>query len=272
MKNSSTGASLSRLSRWLRCAASLSSSLTFSFSLRAHRAIQRAPRPGLSARPLIRAASAQAIATRVLKLILVVIVIIVVIVGIADVSQIWHALALKVLRMCRMEKRRRPRYVALQWSPVLADAAAARALRFEVSGIRAGRGGAGGCGTPRRGRPLTSLAVLIDRWRLRKALFRRRWNAVWQRYVARGTEATDIGAVFVLNAKYGPHASAEDFRQADEERENSRVLQVIAVDCVKNPIESQDWIQENGDVVHPDMLVAEIVAEEWSLGLWIQQT
>ena len=100
----------------------------------------------------------------------------------------------------------------------------------------------------------------------------RRWDVVGKGYVAGCSKAADIGAVFVLNTKEGPYASAADFRQADDEAENSRVLEIVGEDGIEDPIETEDWIEDHGEVVDPGPFVAEDVSKKWMLGVGIAKT
>ena len=50
------------------------------------------------------------------------------------------------------------------------------------------------------------------------------------------------------------------------------MLQFIGVDCVEDPIKSKDWVEYHGNVVDPGAFVAQDVAKEWVLCVWIAET
>jgi len=52
--------------------------------------------------------------------------------------------------------------------------------------------------------------------------------------------------VFVFDAEEGPHASTAYFRETDEEAEECGVLEVVAVDCVEDPVEAEDRVEDHG--------------------------
>ena len=58
---------------------------------------------------------------------------------------------------------------------------------------------------------------------MRAGFFRGRWcgwhDFIWQGDISRSAEAANVRAVFVFDAEEGPHASAADFGEADEETE-----------------------------------------------------
>lgn len=90
--------------------------------------------------------------------------------------------------------------------------------------------------------------------------------------VPAGAEATDVGAVFVFDAEEGPDGAAADFGERDEEGEAGAVLEILAVDGVKNPVEAEDGVQDHGGVVDPRPLVAEYVSQEGVLSVRVAET
>lgn len=90
--------------------------------------------------------------------------------------------------------------------------------------------------------------------------------------VSAGAEATDVGAVLVFDAEEGPDGAAADFGERDEEGEAGAVLEVSAVDGVKDPVEAEDGVQDHGGVVDPRPLVAKYVSQEGISGVWVAET
>jgi len=78
--------------------------------------------------------------------------------------------------------------------------------------------------------------------------------------------------VFVFDSEECPHAAAADFGEADEEAEEGGVLELVAVDGVENPVESQDGVEDHGEIVDPRAFVAENVSEKRMLGVWVTKT
>ncbi|KAK1994037.1 hypothetical protein LX36DRAFT_224902 [Colletotrichum falcatum] len=89
-----------------------------------------------------------------------------------------------------------------------------------------------------------------------------RLNGVGQRHVSRGLVLGDVGAVLVLDAKEGPHATARDLGEGDEEGDDGGVLRVVGEDGVKDPGKTQDRVDHHDDVVRPVFLETGDVAEE----------
>ena len=108
---------------------------------------------------------------------------------------------------------------------------------------------------------------------MRAGFFRGRWcgrhDFIWQGDISRSPEATNVGAVFVFDAEKRPHASAADFGEADEEREEGGMLQLIGVDGVEDPIEAEDWVEDHGNIVDPGVFVAQDVAKKWVFCVWV---
>lgn len=71
--------------------------------------------------------------------------------------------------------------------------------------------------------------------------------------------------MFVLDTEQGPYASATHFREADEEAEERRVLQLAGEDGVEDPVKTEYRVEDHGEVVHPRSLVAKDVAQKWLL-------
>lgn len=61
--------------------------------------------------------------------------------------------------------------------------------------------------------------------------------------------------MFVFDAEKHPEPSAEDFGEGDEEGQDSGVLDIIGVDGVEYPVESQYRIDGDSDIVEPGLLV-----------------
>ena len=80
--------------------------------------------------------------------------------------------------------------------------------------------------------------------------------------VAGCAEAADVRAVFVFYSEEGPRPSSAYFGEGDQEGEEGGVLDVCAVDCVEDPVEAEDGVQDHGDVVYRGALVAEDFTEE----------
>ena len=78
--------------------------------------------------------------------------------------------------------------------------------------------------------------------------------------------------MLVLDAEERPHASTADLGKSDEEAQHGGVLQVLGIDGVEDPIEAQDRVEQHSEVVDPRSPVAERVAEEGVLRVWVQQT
>ena len=55
--------------------------------------------------------------------------------------------------------------------------------------------------------------------------------------------------MFVFDAEEGPDASSADLGEGDEEGEEGGVLDVRAVDCVEDPVEAEDGVEDHGGVV-----------------------
>lgn len=96
-------------------------------------------------------------------------------------------------------------------------------------------------------------------------------EVVGQGHVAGGAEAADVCAVFVLDAEDGPDAAADDFGEGDEEGNHGRVLDVVGVDGVEDPVEAEDGVDEHGAVVPPGGLVGEGLTQQEVFGVGIQE-
>ena len=68
--------------------------------------------------------------------------------------------------------------------------------------------------------------------------------------------------MFVLDAEDGPYPSSCNLAERDHEGQESRVLDIVAVDGVEDPIEAEDRVKDHGCVVDPYRLEGEIVAEK----------
>ena len=88
-------------------------------------------------------------------------------------------------------------------------------------------------------------------------------------HVTGSTEAADISAVLVLDAKEGPHPPSADFGQANEEAEEGRVLQVVAEEDVKDPVEAENRVKKHSQVIDPGAFITQNVAEEGVCGVWV---
>lgn len=99
-----------------------------------------------------------------------------------------------------------------------------------------------------------------------------RWNLVRQRHVPARSEATNIGAVLVLDPEQSPQTTTADLRKTDDEREDCRVLKFLIEYCIEDPVESQDRVQDHGGVVNPGPFVAQDIAKEGMRGIWIEET
>ena len=97
------------------------------------------------------------------------------------------------------------------------------------------------------------------------------WEAIGQGDVAGGLEAGDVGAVLVFNAEKSPHSSSVDFGESDEEGADGIVLEIVRVDCVEDPVESENRVESHREVVGPVGLVATDVTEETLVGVGLQE-
>lgn len=101
---------------------------------------------------------------------------------------------------------------------------------------------------------------------------RGRGDFVGKRDVAARAEAANVRAVFVFDAKEGPHASPENLTQRYSERRHGRVLELQRDDGVHDPIEPEEGVDDDGGVVPPDFLVAEFLAEKTVFGVRVAET
>ena len=74
-----------------------------------------------------------------------------------------------------------------------------------------------------------------------------------------------------LYSKQRPHATSKYFGNCHEESQCRRMLHVMVVDGIKDPVASKDWIQDHGDVVHPRLLVAQNIPQKRMTSVWIAQ-
>ena len=131
------------------------------------------------------------------------------------------------------------------------------------------RGGSGG----RAGKGRRWLGGQCLRRRVLCGIWRRRFKIEFVREgdIAGSAEAADVGAVFVFDAEKSPQAAAANFREANKEGEEGRVLQFGGVDGVEDPVESEDGVEEHGEVVDPGAAVAKDVAEEGVRGVGVTE-
>lgn len=78
--------------------------------------------------------------------------------------------------------------------------------------------------------------------------------------------------MLILDPEKRPHASAADFREADEEAENGRVLELASVDGVKDPIEAEDGVNDHREIIYPRSFVSKHIPEEGMCGVGITKT
>lgn len=97
------------------------------------------------------------------------------------------------------------------------------------------------------------------------------WGLVGQRDIPAGAEAADVGAVFVLNAEYGPHATPKNFENGNAERGHCRVLDLQRSDCVENPVAAQNRVHDDSSIVPPNLLVGQLVSKKRVLRMGIAQ-
>lgn len=89
------------------------------------------------------------------------------------------------------------------------------------------------------------------------------WKAVWKwKILAGGTVAVDVGAVFVLETEEGPHPAAEELGEGEEEGESGRVLGMVLENEVEDPVETEERVEEKGNIVTVWVLEAESITEE----------
>lgn len=99
-----------------------------------------------------------------------------------------------------------------------------------------------------------------------------REDFIGQRDVAGGAEAADVGAVFVLDAEEGPHASTADLGEADEEAEEGRVLDFGGEYGVEDPVEPEEGVEDHGEVVDPGAFIAKDIAEKGMFCIGVTET
>lgn len=63
--------------------------------------------------------------------------------------------------------------------------------------------------------------------------------------------------MFVFDSEEGPHASAADFGEANEEAEDGRMLEFVGVDGVEYPVETEDRIEDHRQIIYPWAFIAE---------------
>lgn len=83
---------------------------------------------------------------------------------------------------------------------------------------------------------------------------------VGQRNIPTCSKTANVGAVLVFDSEKHPDASSDHLGEGHEERYQARVLDFVGVDGVEDPVKAQDWVDEHGEVVPPDVLVCERVS------------
>lgn len=78
-----------------------------------------------------------------------------------------------------------------------------------------------------------------------------------------------VRAMFILYAECSPNPPSEYFGQSNDEGQYCGVLKIIAKDGIEYPIEAEDWVDYNSDVVEPGLLETESFAEENMGSCWI---
>lgn len=171
---------------------------------------------------------------------------------------IWLAALFKVLRV-RIGEHVCQGLGAAETSSI---AAAAMLGAQSVAGAGAGEHGRRNAGTRARARARAGLRV-----RARVGAF----EIVREGHVARGLEAGDVGAVFILDTEDGPHAATSDFHKGDEERGECGAGVVGCKDAIDDPAEAQHGIQHQGKIVGPGGLEAAYRTQERLLGVGLEQ-
>ena len=69
-----------------------------------------------------------------------------------------------------------------------------------------------------------------------------------------------LGAMFVLHSEQLPHTTSEDFRQANHECNDGRVLNVMSIYGVEDPVEAKDGVNHDRSVVPPGVFEAESIS------------
>lgn len=108
--------------------------------------------------------------------------------------------------------------------------------------------------------------LFLARCLVDKVLGRLVLDLVRQGNVAGRSEAADVVAVFVLDTEERPESTTENFRERDEKGDDRRLLQVVSVDNVEDPVEPEDRVDDHRHVVPPDLLVRQLMAQELVFG------
>lgn len=98
-----------------------------------------------------------------------------------------------------------------------------------------------------------------------------RGNGVGERNISRCFESCDVGAVFVLNAEKDPHPSSSYFGEGNEERTDRIVRQIMRVYSIKDPIESEDRVDNHSKIVWPCCFIATDIPEEPFVGIGLEE-
>lgn len=78
--------------------------------------------------------------------------------------------------------------------------------------------------------------------------------------------------MFVLDAEEGPKASSAYFEDRDTKRRHGRMLELERYDGVEHPVKAQDWIDNHGRIIPPDLLVSQLLPQESMLCMWVSKT
>lgn len=78
--------------------------------------------------------------------------------------------------------------------------------------------------------------------------------------------------MFVFHSEQLPYASSNDLGQGHQECDFGRVLNIMPVYGVENPVEAEYGINKDRTVVPPSILEAECVSQEWMLCVRVHQT
>ena len=85
---------------------------------------------------------------------------------------------------------------------------------------------------------------------------------VGERNVTTRSEPAYVRAVLVLDAEEHPQASTQNFREGDEKRDEGGMLDIVGVDGVKDPVEAENWVDDEGNIVQPNLLICKSVSKK----------
>jgi hypothetical protein len=78
--------------------------------------------------------------------------------------------------------------------------------------------------------------------------------------------------MFVFHSEQLPHATSTDLRQGYQECYLSRVLNIVPVYGIEDPVEAEDRVNHDSSVVPPGIFESKSVSQEWMLCVRVHQT